>query len=69
MRRREGFAWRRLKKWDLPVLVFCSNAKVAVDGWEGGCQQKDELDGIKKMVARLYSTVLGNPKWKSRLRS
>jgi hypothetical protein len=26
-----------------------------------------QFDGIKRIVAGVYSTVLGNPKWKSRL--
>jgi hypothetical protein len=64
-RGRERLAWKWLKKWDLLVFEFCGRAKMALDGCEGGTQRKNATRGLKRRLAGVYSTVLGNPKWKS----
>jgi hypothetical protein len=36
------------EKMGFAGLIFCSNTKVAVDGWEGGFQQKKSLTGSRR---------------------
>jgi len=47
-RETEGLEWKRLKNWDLSVLMFCGRAKVTLGGCEGDAGVTDVLgDGFR----------------------
>jgi hypothetical protein len=44
--------------WDLPVLIFCGEAKVTLAGAKAASLEKNAAPGNKKRLVGICSTVL-----------